>query len=160
VGQRSDEFVLELERVLPAPRPVVFAALTEPDELARWWGPKGFTIPSADFTARVGDRYRIEMQPPAGDTFHLSGVVREVEPPSRLAYTFVWEPPDADDLETLVTLSLRELGESTEVALDQRPFKTEQRRALHHDGWSESFDKLERLLYARDGTSTKSSHSA
>ncbi len=125
---------------------VVFAALTQPDELARWWGPNGFTIPSVDFTARVGDRYRIEMQPPDGDAFHLSGEFREVEPPSRLAYTFVWDPPDADDTETLVTLSLRDLGESTQVALDQRPFKTEERRALHHDGWSDSFDKLERLL--------------
>jgi uncharacterized protein YndB with AHSA1/START domain len=138
--------VLELERVMPAPRPVVFAALTEPDELARWWGPSGFTIPSADFSARLGDRYRIEMQPPDGDAFHLHGEFREVESPSRLAYTFEWDPPDADDTETLVTLSLRDLGGSTGVALDQRPFKTEQRRALHHDGWSESFDKLERLL--------------
>ena len=146
MGQRPDEFVLELKRVLPAPRPVVFAALTEPDELARWWGPNGFTIPSADFTARVGNRYRIEMQPPGGDAFQLYGEFREVDSPSRLAYTFVWDPPDVDDTETLVTLSLRDLGESTEVALDQRPFKTEERRALHHDGWSESFDKLERLL--------------
>jgi uncharacterized protein YndB with AHSA1/START domain len=146
MGQRSDEFVLELERVLPAPRPVVFAALTEPDELARWWGPDGFTIPTVDFTARVGDRYRIEMQPPDGAAFHLSGEFHEVQPPSRLAYTFVWDPPDADDLETLVTLSLRDLGESTELALVQRPFKTEQRRALHHGGWSESLDKLERLI--------------
>jgi uncharacterized protein YndB with AHSA1/START domain len=138
--------VLELERVLPAPRAVVFAAFTEPDELARWWGPEGFTIPSVDFTARVGDRYRIEMQPPDGDAFHLSGELREVERPSRLAYTFVWEPSDADDVETLVTLTFRELGESTAVALAQRAFKTEQRRALHHEGWSESLDKLERLL--------------
>ena len=160
MGQRSDEFVLELERALPAPRPVVFSALTEPDELSRWWGPEGFTVRSVDFTARVGAPYRIEMQPPDGSAFHLGGELREVQPPSRLAYTFVWEPPDADDVETLVTLSLRDLGESTEVALVQRPFKTEQRRALHHDGWSESFDKLERLLQARDGTSTKSSHSA
>jgi uncharacterized protein YndB with AHSA1/START domain len=146
VGQRSDEFVLELGRVLPAPRPLVFAALTEPDELSRWWGPEGFTIPSIDFAARVGNRYRIEMQPPAGDAFHLSGEFREVEPPSRLSYTFVWEPPDPDDQETLVTLSLRDLRKSTELALVQRPFKTDQRRALHHDGWGESLDKLERLL--------------
>jgi uncharacterized protein YndB with AHSA1/START domain len=160
VARRSGEFVLDLERVLPAPRPAVFAAFTEPNELTRRWGPEGFAIRSVDFTARVGERYRIEMQPPAGDAFHLSGELREVEPPARLAYTFVWEPPDPDDVQTLVTLSFRDLGESTRVSLVQRAFKTAARRALHRDGWSESLDKLERLLYARDGTSTKSSHSA
>ena len=145
MGQR-DEFVLELERVLPAPRPAVFAAFTEPAELTRWWGPENFTIREIDFTARVGERYRIEMQPPEGDAFHLSGELREVEPPARLAYTFVWEPADADDVQTLVTLSLRDLGGSTGVSLVQGDFKTAARLALHRGGWSESLDKLERLL--------------
>ena len=49
-------------------------------------------------------------------------------------------------METLVALSFGDLGESTEVALTQGPFKTEDRRALHRDGWTDSFDKLERLL--------------
>jgi uncharacterized protein YndB with AHSA1/START domain len=53
---------------------------------------------------------------------------------------------DPDDVEMLATLSFRDLGEATEVALAQGPFRTEARRALHHDGWSDSFDKLERHL--------------
>jgi uncharacterized protein YndB with AHSA1/START domain len=109
----------------------------------------GFTIPSLQFEARVGERYRIEMQPPDGDSFFLAGEFQEVDPPARLAYTFIWEDPDPDDVETLVTLSFRELGESTEVALAQGPFKTEARRALHHGGWTDSFDKLEELIAAR-----------
>ncbi len=142
----SDELVLELKRNLPAPPMVVFAAFSDPNELAKWWGPKGFTIPSLSFQARVGEGYRIEMQPPEGDAFHLTGEFREVQPPTRLAFTFVWEPPDADDAETLVDLSFRDLGESTKVVFTQGPFKTEARRTLHRDGWSDSFDKLERRL--------------
>jgi uncharacterized protein YndB with AHSA1/START domain len=148
VAARSDELILELERVLPAPAPVVFAAFSDPNELAKWWGPDGFTIPSLEFQARVGASYRIEMQPPEGDPFHLIGELREVDPPARLAYTFVWEDPDTDDVETLVALSFRDLGGATEVALTQGPFKTEARRALHRDGWTDSFDKLERLISA------------
>jgi uncharacterized protein YndB with AHSA1/START domain len=98
------------------------------------------------FQARVGDTYRIEMQPPEGDPFYLTGEFREVDPPARLAYTFVWEDPDPDDVETVVALSFRDLGESTEVALTQGTFKTEARHALHRDGWTDSFDKLERLI--------------
>jgi uncharacterized protein YndB with AHSA1/START domain len=144
---RSDhELMLEIERVIPAPRPVVFAAFSDPNELVKWWGPEGFTTPSLKFQARVGERYRIQMQPPEGDPFFLVGEFREVEQPARLTFTFVWEDPDPDDVQTLVDLSFRGLGEATEVALKQGPFKTEPRRALHRDGWTESFDKLERLI--------------
>lgn len=141
--------MLAIERVLPAPPGAAFAAFTEPGELARWWGPEGFTIPSVDFPARTGEAYRIEMQPPEGDPFFLTGSFREVEPPSRLAYTFVWEPPDPDDVETLVSLFFRDLRGSTMIDMTQGPFKTEARRALHRDGWTEALNDLERLLAAR-----------
>jgi uncharacterized protein YndB with AHSA1/START domain len=143
---RPDELTLELKRVLPAPPALVFRAFSEPDRLAQWWGPQGFTVPSLEFSPRVGEGYRIEMQPPEGDAFHLTGEFREVDPPVRLAYTFLWEPPDADDVETLVELSFRDLGESTEVVFRQGPFKTEARRELHGDGWTDTFDRLEEFV--------------
>jgi uncharacterized protein YndB with AHSA1/START domain len=88
------------------------------------------------------------MQPPEGEPFYLAGVFREVDPPARLAYTFAWEDPDPDDVETLVDLSFRDRGGSTEVTLTQGPFKTEARCALHRDGWTDSFNKLEALIAA------------
>jgi uncharacterized protein YndB with AHSA1/START domain len=144
----GDTLTLEMERVVPAAPTVVFAAFSDPSELARWWGPVGFTIPSLRFHARAGESYRIEMQPPDGDSFYLIGEFRDVDPPARLTFTFAWDDPDPDDVENLVALSFRDLGESTEVALRQGPFKTEARRALHRDGWGDSFDKLERLIAA------------
>jgi uncharacterized protein YndB with AHSA1/START domain len=137
---------LDIERVLSAPPAVVFDAFADPDKLARWWGPAGFTVPIVDFDPRPGGGYRIEMQPPEGDAFHLVGEFREVDPPARLAFTFVWEPPDPDDVETLVELSFRDLGDSTEAVLAQGVFKTEPRRELHRDGWSDTFDRLEQFL--------------
>ena len=149
MGTRSGELTLEMQRTLPAAASVVFGALSERTELAKWFGPRGFTIPSADFDPRVGETYRIEMHPPEGDPFYLAGEFREVDPPARLAYTFVWEDPDPDDVETLVGLSLRDLGGSTEVDFTQGTFKTEARRTLHRDGWTDSFDKLEQLVSAQ-----------
>jgi uncharacterized protein YndB with AHSA1/START domain len=142
----SDELTLELKRVLPAARPIVFGAVTDPNQLAKWWGPNGFTIPTLEFEPRAGESYRIEMQPPEGESFHLTGEFLEVDPPARLTFTFVWDPPDPDDLATLVALSFRDLGGSTEVSLTQGPFRTEARRELHRDGWTDSLDKLERLI--------------
>ena len=137
---------LQLTRVLPAPRSGVFSAFIDPSQLAKWWGPEGFTVPSLGFQPRVGGRYRIEMQPPEGDRFYLAGEFRELDPPAHHAYTVVWEDPAPDDVETVVGLSFRDLGEATEVALTQGPFKTAARHALHRDGWTDSFDKLERLI--------------
>jgi uncharacterized protein YndB with AHSA1/START domain len=76
---------LHLERVLSASPRRVFTLNTEPQLLAQWWGPNGFSIPSVEVEARVGGHYRIEMQPPHGDSFFLSGEFREVEAGTRLA---------------------------------------------------------------------------
>jgi uncharacterized protein YndB with AHSA1/START domain len=86
------------------------------------------------------------MQPPDAPVFHLTGEFREIEPPRRLAYTFEYEEPDPDDQETLVTLSFLTDGEGTRLILDQGPFATEARRALHATGWSETLERLERFL--------------
>jgi len=146
VTAQSGELTLEIKRVLPAAPSVVFRAFSVPDELAKWWGPEGFAVPSLEFNPRVGDTYRIEMQPPEGDAFYLTGEFNEVDPPAQLAYTFVWEDPDPDDVENLVELSFRDRGKSTEVVITQRFFKTEARRELHRNGWADSFDKLEQFI--------------
>jgi uncharacterized protein YndB with AHSA1/START domain len=140
------ELVLHLERLLEAPRERVFAACVEPEQLAEWWGPAGFAVPELELDARDGGRYRITMQPPDGEAFHLRGVFREVEPPGRLVYTFEWEEPDPDDRETLVALSFLAHAEGTKLLLEQGTFATESRYALHEAGWTETLDRLERFL--------------
>lgn len=148
VAAASEGLVLRLRRVLPFPPAVVFRALTDPEQLASWWGPTGFTVPDVEFEPRVGGGYRIAMQPPDGDLFHLSGEFREVDPPVRLSYTFRWDPPDPDDRETVVTLCIDEREAGAEVALTQGGFATPARLALHEGGWTESLDRLEQLLGA------------
>jgi uncharacterized protein YndB with AHSA1/START domain len=142
----KEALVLRLKRILPAPRAAVYTALSDPGELAKWWGPRGFTVPGVDFVPRVGASYRITMQPPDGDPFYLSGEFREVDPPARLAYTFRWDPPDPDDRQTAVTLSLQDRGERTGVLLTQGEFATDGRLVLHEEGWTSSFGRLEQVL--------------
>ena len=147
---RSAGLMLEITRTLRAARPIVFSSFSQADELARWWGPKGFTTLGLEFDPRVGNEYRIEMQPPEGDPFFLAGRFRAVDPPTRLCFTFAWEDPDPEDVETVVDLAFVARGEATEVELTQGQFKTEARRTLHRDGWTESFNRLERMLVAAE----------
>ena len=86
------------------------------------------------------------MQPPDGPAFHLRGVFREVEPPRRLVYTFEWEEPDPDDQETVVTLTFLDERGGTRLVLDQGPFLTEARFALHQAGWGDTLERLEQYL--------------
>jgi uncharacterized protein YndB with AHSA1/START domain len=123
---QHDGLRLEMQRVLDAPRAVVFRALSDPREVAKWWGPEGFTIPSVESDLRPGGSYRIAMQPPEGELFYLAGEFLEVEPPQRLSYTFRWEPPDPEDRETVVSLSLRDAaGTKTELVFTQGDFAAE-----------------------------------
>ena len=120
----------------------VFAAMTDPRQVAEWWGPNGFTCPEVSLDVRVGGVYRIAMRPPVGEVFHLVGAYVEVDPPSRLEYTFRWEPPDPDDRETIARVTLRDANGATDVELIQGPFATEARRDLHQAGWVDSLTRL------------------
>jgi uncharacterized protein YndB with AHSA1/START domain len=148
VGDHDGDRVLDLTCRLDASRERLFGMLTEPGELARWWGPHGFTTPEATVDLRVGGGYRFSMQPPDGETFHLAGEFLEVERPSRLVYTFRWEEPSPDDRETVVTLRLEDLGDGTQVRLSHGEFATQERLDLHRAGWAESFEKLRACLAA------------
>ena len=138
--------MLHLDRTFDAPRELVFRSLTEPGRLAAWWGPRNFTTPEIAVDLRVGGAYRFGMQPPDGALFHLAGEFLEIVRPARLAYTFRWEEPAEDDVETVVRLSLDVVGGGTVLTLRQAEFASEARLALHRDGWTDSFDRLRAVL--------------
>ena len=143
---QPQELTLHLEKQLGVPREAVFAACLEPERLAEWWGPSGFTSPSIELDPRAGGKYRIAMQPPEGELFYLRGEFREVDPPGRLVYTFAWEDPDPDDRENVVALCFVVTDGGTTVILEQGPFATEARYELHRAGWTDGFERLEESL--------------
>lgn len=142
----SGPWVLELSCTLDASRERIFRALTDPTELVKWWGPSGFTTPEIEINLSIGGGYRLGMQPPDGGLFHLTGEFLEIEPPSRIAYTFRWEEPEPDDRETVVRLSLETVADLTRLSLWHGGFATEARVALHKSGWTDSFKRLAELL--------------
>lgn len=146
MAPQSDELTLHLQRVVRARPSRVFAALTDSLQVAQWWGPHGFTTSIIELDLKVGGRYRFAMQPPEGERFHVHGEYREIDVSSRLAYTFRWEPPDPQDVETVVTISLSARGGWTRLTIDQGVFATLARRGLHEQGWSGSLERLQAYL--------------
>jgi uncharacterized protein YndB with AHSA1/START domain len=136
---------LELERVFAVAPPVLWLAFANPVQLERWWGPEGVRTTALDWSPRAGGAYRLAMAPALDEPFELSGEFRAAEEPSRLTFTFVWEPPDTDDVETVADLVFRDLGEATQLQLTQGTFKTEARLEVHRHGWGDSLDRLSRV---------------
>jgi uncharacterized protein YndB with AHSA1/START domain len=139
---------LYMERRLDAPRDAVFAAWTDPEQAKQWFRPPNTTTTNAEMDVRVGGEYRFTVQ--AEDAvLHLVGTYLEVEPPERLVYTFRWDPPTLDLLdtgETRVTVEFRDLGSETEVVLVHEKLRDAEVRDFHEFGWTNILDRMAELL--------------
>jgi len=135
---------LVLTRTFDAPRELVFKLWTQPEHLARWWGPRGFEVMSYEADARPGGRYRFGVRSPENTEHRAHGIYREVQPPSRLVFTSAWEHPDGSPKhETLVTLTFEDTGDGkTRFTLHQTTFESMNSRDLHNGGWSTTLDLL------------------
>ena len=94
---------------------------------------------------RPGGSFRIGMRGPDGETVYAIGEYREVTPPERLVFTWVWEGDD-DFPETVVTVEFHERGGSTEITLVHDGLLDEESRARHEQGWVDILEKLEPAL--------------
>ncbi|EKF17415.1 SRPBCC family protein [Nitratireductor pacificus] len=142
---------LSLSRVFDAPRSLVFRLWSSPEHLARWWGPKDFSVPSVTMDFRENGAWRSCIRSPDGDEYWSSGVYREIDAPGRLIFTFRWEEDGA--LDTLVTVTFEEAreGSATRVTFHQTPFRNVEERDSHADGWGECLMRLEQYLDKQDG---------
>jgi uncharacterized protein YndB with AHSA1/START domain len=82
--ESSADRELSTGRVLDAPRERVFAAFTDPERLARWWGPKGFRSTFQVFEPRPGGAWRFVMHGPDGGNFPNESIFEELVWPERI----------------------------------------------------------------------------
>ena len=138
---------LVITRVLDAPRSLVFKVWTQPEHLARWWGPKGFTAPSCKMDLRPGGAWRACIRSPEGTEHRMQGSYREIVEPERLVFTFAWEDDEGrPGHQTLVTVTFAEQDGKTRLTFHQATFESVESRDSHHGGWSECLDRLEDYL--------------
>jgi uncharacterized protein YndB with AHSA1/START domain len=147
VGEHGVGRELEMTRVFDAPRKVVFAAWTDPKQVAQWWGPKGFTNPVCELDARPGGAILIHMRAPDGTVYPMSGVYKEIVPPDKIVFTAT--PLDKDGkamFENLNTVIFSEHEGKTTVTLRVKVVKSsaaaEQHLAGMEMGWGMSLDRL------------------
>jgi uncharacterized protein YndB with AHSA1/START domain len=96
-------------RVFDAPRDLVFKAFTDPQHLAAWWGPDGFSLTTHSFEFRVGGVWRFVMHGPDGRDYQNRVTYDEVLPPERLVYTH-GGGDDVEPVQFTQTLTFEDLG--------------------------------------------------
>lgn len=154
---------LTLTRIFHAPREIVFRAFSDPEQMKRWWGPKGFTLPICEVDFRVGGRSFSCMRSPEGKDYCGVGVYKEIVEPERIVVTdsFADENrnivPATDygmnsdmPLEMLITVTLENVVEGTMLTLTHEGIPPGDDREDARQGWSESLDKLSEYLLAEN----------
>lgn len=86
----KDEAILVMSRTFDAPRDVVWAVLTDPAHVMKWYGGHGFSNPVCEMDVRPGGVWRHVMRTPDGAEYAMSFVFLEVKKPEKL----VWESAD------------------------------------------------------------------
>ena len=128
-----------ITRVYDAPRELVWEAWTDPEHVARWFGPRGITTPRSTITmdVRPGGTFELTMvSDDDGTEYPSGGTFLEVVEPERL----VWRDRNID---TTVTIMFADLGDRTEMTCH---VVGETGGAEAYDGWSTMLDKLGELV--------------
>jgi uncharacterized protein YndB with AHSA1/START domain len=135
-----------LKRRLHAPAEKVYAAWTQPAQLAHWFGPSQTIAGSvhAEMDVRVGGRFRVSFKTENSEHHEVGGVYREVVPNEKLVFSWAWHT--TPERESLVTVLIRSEGDGAMLTLTHEQFFDEAARDGHKRGWTGTLDKLERYL--------------
>jgi uncharacterized protein YndB with AHSA1/START domain len=143
-----------ITRVFDAPRELVFEAWTKPEQLAKWWGPRGFTCPRCEIDVRPGGILRIDMRAPNGTIYPMSGVYLEIVGPERLTYTAgALDDRGAQLFEFLHFVTFAEKEGKTTLIMKTQLVKTTAEAARYIGGFeagmSQSLEKLANQLMTK-----------
>lgn len=140
---------LRMERTFQAPATAVFDAWTSEEVMRRWFhGKHDWETPVAEVDLRVGGAMRVVMRDPhKGEDHGGGGRYTEIDPPTRLAFTWSWDWDEAGK-ESLIEIDFEEAGGATTVRFTHSGLRDEEMARDHEDGWGKCFDNLERALAA------------
>lgn len=154
VTTHTDGNQLTITRAFAAPKALVYDAFTDPNQIVKWWGPKGFTTTVKQMDVRPGGVWHYCMSSPEwGDAWGIA-TYHEVIPPDRLVYTDAFSDadgatnPDLPVSKTVTTFT--EDGERTVLTfVTEYATQEDLQKVLEMgmiEGVSSQFERLDELL--------------
>lgn len=138
MAQTETPAIIRETIVINAPASAVFAALTEPEQLAKWWGSDdSYRVASMEADLRVGGAWKTSGRSKDGKPFSVFGVYRIVDRPRLLEFTWKHDFYDGHpaEVETVVRYELDERDGVTHLQLTHSGFATADDREDHAKGW-------------------------
>lgn len=133
-----------IRRTFDVPPEVFFRAVTDPDLIPKWWGPREINTHVEEMDPRRGGTWRFVHRAPDGTTVGFQGVYHEVTAPHRIVQTFEYD--GAAGHVTLETLTLEEVDGKTRYVVQALHQSVESRdaavRAGMDSGLRQTLDRL------------------
>jgi uncharacterized protein YndB with AHSA1/START domain len=127
-----------MTRTFDAPRRLVFAAWSSAEHLTKWFGPRGFTVPSCEMDFRDGGVFRFTFRGPDGNDYPFDGVFREVVDPTRIVYSGTIH----GGVDVLTTLTFDEKDGKTTLTVTQVYSAASDATRGAQVGWTQTLDRL------------------
>jgi uncharacterized protein YndB with AHSA1/START domain len=143
----AQEGEVSVTHVFDAPREAVFAAWTDPEQVAKWWAPDGFEVPpeSVEIEPRVGGRFDLAMLASGGQSrFQYRSEIVEFSEPELIVLSSE-AIPEAGIAETITRVVFEADGGRTRMTVTAGPY-TDEMRGNAEAGWFDLIANLERLL--------------
>jgi len=139
---------IRLHRVFHAPPDRVFKAFLDPDAMAKWLPPNGFTGKVHHMDAKVGGTYKMSFTNfTSGNSHSFGGKFLEIVPNERLRYTDQFDDPNLPG-EILVTIAFKKVSVGTEINIEQAGVPAVIPAEACYLGWQESLILLAKLVEA------------
>lgn len=137
---------VRLHRVIASKPEKIYRAFLEPDALARWLPPNGFTCKVHSMDPKVGGAYKMSFTNfTTGKSMSFGGVYRELVPNEHLRYTDNFDDPNLQG-EIQVSVSLKKVSVGTDLAIVQEGIPAIIPLEACYLGWQESLANLARLV--------------
>ncbi len=139
---------VRFHRVLRAPASRIYRAFLDPDAMAKWLPPNGFTGKVHHMDAKVGGTYKMSFTNfTSGKSHSFGGKYLELSPNERLRYTDVFDDPNLPG-EMITTVQLSKVSVGTEVQIEQTGIPSMIPPDACYLGWQESLTLLAKLVEA------------
>jgi uncharacterized protein YndB with AHSA1/START domain len=150
----GDDTRVEIRRRFAATPEKVFAAFAKAEVVSRWLRPSPeISLTVLQFEFRAGGAYRFAYGVPEGGTVVVTGTYQAIEPPSRIVFSCIIEPPDEHaGIDSLVTITIRPKGVGSELVVLHERLMRPDAVLRHREGWRGALDGLEAMLDTRGRT--------
>ncbi len=135
---------LSIDRIVDAPRALVFKAWTEPEQLLKWCYLEALKATKTEIDVHTGGHWNIDLQMPDGEKITVRRVYREIVETERIVFYEMCSAGDKVMLDGTHTIVFEDLGSKTKITVTcdlAKPFDADNQQGWS-GGWSELFDHL------------------